>query len=354
MTNISNPPTNYDMETFLDRESSDVDETISDPLFPSDIGDDSWSSDSVNSDSQDSTVQNPVDESQEVPKVSIERLQQFLHCCTCSQQCTKKANPEVWSKWLSYHDSLSKYQKKIMITYLLSPQLSSNQQVLQGPQIYHVGTRPCKRLRWQIKYLLPFVSTVCQNVFQMFWNISRGMLYALIHNLRESQMPIPRTHGNLMQVPHNKIADAVTEDLIAFLSKLKEEEGEAIATGTYKRTLASGALTRYMELETIVYLPSHLSYRIIYQQFLTSNHLDVSKNPISFSKFYRTWKSDPIHRLMKIRKPSKNVCDECTILKNWRLPQSPDSPESEEISIAPSANLLKRKSIEEQLELHRK
>jgi len=38
----------------------------------------------------------------------------------------QKANIESWKEWLSYHDKLSQKEKKIMITYLLSPQLSKS------------------------------------------------------------------------------------------------------------------------------------------------------------------------------------------------------------------------------------
>jgi len=171
----------------------------------------------------------------------------------------QKANPEKWIKWLTYHDGLSRKEKKIMITYLLTPQLSSDKALLEQWKVQHQDYHMRKQEDRNIKYLLPFIDTVCLNVFITFWNISLKGLYALIHHLRETQMPIPQVHANHSRIPSNKIPQEDISKVEIFLSRIKEEEGEVIATRTYKRKLTNGKVVRYMEVEKIIYLPSHLS-----------------------------------------------------------------------------------------------
>ena len=65
-------------------------------------------------------------EDNEQVEIPEQRLESLVQACSCSQECIGKANIESWKRWLLYHDKLSRKEKRIMISYLLSSQLSSN------------------------------------------------------------------------------------------------------------------------------------------------------------------------------------------------------------------------------------
>ncbi|KAG0137786.1 hypothetical protein HOY82DRAFT_535459 [Tuber indicum] len=129
-------------------------------------------------------------------------------------------------------------------------------------------------------------------------------------------MSILKMHGNCNMKPIKKIPVEAVVKVKGFLTGIMEQEGEVIATSTYKRKLTDGKVVRYMELDKIVYLPSHPSYRTIYKMYCVSIGLSELEAPVSFTKFYGIWKSSKTLRFMKIHKASKNVCYECTILRN--------------------------------------
>ena len=215
----------------------------------------------------------------------------------------------------------------------------------------------CKRKsnHRNIKYVLPFVESVCRDVFTTFWNISLKGLYLLIRHLRVTQIPISKQHGNFSRPSSNQIPKKVISDVECYLLTLKEYEGEAIATQTYKRKLANGRITTHMELEWITYLPSHLSNSFLCKRYLKERGHAEDQALLSFTKFYKVWKSHASLRFMKIRKASKNVCDECTILRN--LPKGEktlQSLTSEEPQVNDSSNILSKVSQKEKrLEIHK-
>jgi len=89
--------------------------------------------------------------------------------------------------------------------------------------------------------------------------------------------------------------------------------------------------------------------------YLLSIGLSELEAPVSFAKFYKIWKSSQTLGFMKIRKASKNVCDECTILRN--LPKRQEKPQAEVSEIDKSDELIdiagsQQDKKEQRLQIH--
>ncbi|KAG0132699.1 hypothetical protein HOY82DRAFT_538666 [Tuber indicum] len=160
----------------------------------------------------------------------IQRLKALLRSCTCTQRCIEKADPSTWMTWLCHHDELLKKDKKTRITYLLSPHISYLQVPSDTIDVQPPQSAPQKIEKRKMIYQLPFVKTVCRAVFTTFWNISLKELYALIHHLQQTQIPISKLHGNKNRKPHNILSPEVVAKTTEYLLQLMHDEGEAIAT----------------------------------------------------------------------------------------------------------------------------
>ena len=112
-------------------------------------------------------------------------------------------------------------------------------------------------------------------------------------------MPISKQHGNYGRPSSNQISKEGISNVESYLLTIKEDESEAIATRIYKRKLANGRIPTHMELECITYLPSHLSYSFLYKRYLKKREHTEDQAPLSFTKFYKVWKSHASLRFMK-------------------------------------------------------
>jgi len=170
-------------------------------------------------------------------------------------------------------------------------------------------------------------------------------------------MPNPKPHGIKHYVPSNQISNTVLAQIESCLLGIKEDEGEVIATRTYKTKLTDGKIVRYLEVEKIVYLLSHLFYNCIYNLYPESIGLTdyVQELAVSFSRFYLIWKRSESLRFMKIGKASKNLCDECTMLRNQRrgtVNLEVTGIGNVEANRLPEVDVFELSEQEQQLQLH--
>ncbi|CAG8578385.1 4906_t:CDS:2, partial [Cetraspora pellucida] len=99
---------------------------------------------------------------------------------------------------------------------------------------------------------------------------------------------LPPLHGNTDRSPVVKLSVETTEKIKSFIRLIVQ-----------------------YEKNDLVLLPSHYSYN----QFLAFYNLTHPDNCVSNWSFRRIWKDDAELSKTIIRKPSKDVCDECTLFK---------------------------------------
>lgn len=225
--------------------------------------------------------------------------------CKCQLKCYFKETAEQWARWLVPIQGMSKKTRFQHIICLVSPSFKKEQK------------------RSHPIYQLPFVGKVCRSFFCTFWNLGRYQLRRILHDISSTRSILPRMHGNTQKNPPNQISAETKIQILQFLETLKTKHGEAIATRVYKRHTKQGTTITKMETANLVLLPSHYSYRRLCQAYNEAN----PSNATSRSTFYRIWKSSEF-KTLKIRRPSKDVCDDCTIIRNSMRAVNPLSPET--------------------------
>lgn len=236
--------------------------------------------------------ENPVLPQQSSQTLISQKIYHLSISCMCQQKCYQKESPDQWGIWLQHTDKMSKSTRKTHAFYLMTSTLD----------IEHINPR----------YSLPYVGHVCREFFRIFWGLGKNQLRTMTHFVIHGNKNMdPPAHGNIGRLPRHGFSEEQKNRVLQFLAALKQNHGESIATRQYKRRSVKGITTTQIEIAEITFLPSHYSYSRLCDSY-NDEHKDHS---ISISSFYRIWKQSDEFRLLKIRKPAKDVCDECAILK---------------------------------------
>jgi hypothetical protein len=165
--------------------------------------------------------------------------------------------------------------------------------------------------RSRVAYEIPLIGKVCQKYFMAFWNCGKYRIRNYLNHIKNTRSFIFPPHGNL----NNKNASLSIEvynKVSEYLRNLYDQIGEPIATRKFIRKASNGNRSKIsVEREDVIYLPSHHSYQRLYDEFKEQNQ-DIE---ISLNSFKEFWKNHQEFKKMKIRNPSKDVCDECSIFK---------------------------------------
>jgi len=162
-------------------------------------------------------------------------------------------------------------------------------------------------------YSIPLIGKVCRQFFLTFFRCSDYPLRKMLSFLADSSSLTLKPHGNISN-SNARLDEKIIDGMRSFLQEFSLNHGESNATRKYIRKKENGEATVTVESEEVILLPSHWSFVKIYKLFLLKSKL--TENDISVLSFVRFWKSECEFKNLKIRSPSKDVCDECTIFKN--------------------------------------
>ncbi|CAG8604675.1 7479_t:CDS:2 [Racocetra fulgida] len=109
-------------------------------------------------------------------------------------------------------------------------------------------------------------------------------------------------HGNTGRSPKITLSTETVDKAKSFI----------IAVRKYTRKNMDGKIIVTYEKHDSVFLPSHYSYRRLLVAYNLLNPNNLIKSHRTFQKI---WKSDLELGKIAIRKPSKDMCDECTLFK---------------------------------------
>ena len=167
-------------------------------------------------------------------------------------------------------------------------------------------------VRNRMTFNIPYIGKVCRKYFCTFWRTGKSRIHNYMDYIRRNNLLVFPVHGNL----NNKNASCSNETyerVNEYLALLEKKFGEPIATRKFMRESIGGKLKKIsIEKEDIVYLPSYFSYQKLYDQL----KLDSPEYKFCFKSFKNYWDNHEKFKYMKIRNPSKDVCDECTIYRN--------------------------------------
>ncbi|CAG8496743.1 10015_t:CDS:2 [Cetraspora pellucida] len=164
-----------------------------------------------------------------------------------------------------------------------------------------------------IIYQLPHIGKVCHNFFQAFWLCGRDVITHLCNWIRECQSMLPKLYGNIGRHLKNILSVETVNKAKLFIKSLGEQHDEQQAIRKYTHKKINGQITVNYEKVDIILLPSHYSY----DRFLVAYNSMNSENHISSRwTFQKLWKNNNELSKIIIKKPSKDVCDECILYKH--------------------------------------
>jgi hypothetical protein len=221
--------------------------------------------------------------------------------CDCNRKCHSFGNNEILFKLANQVVTLDSAVKKQLIYSCLTSSIDLNSSIL---------FENSKRNR--IVFFIPYIGKVCRKYFCTFWKTGKYQIRNYLDHIKKNfSLTIP-VHGNL-QNRNASLSTEVYSKMEEYLNYLLTNYGEPIATRKFVRQFEEGKRTTIsIEKEEIVYLPSYFSYEKLYSSFVSQN----SEIQCSIDSLKRYWMNHETFKNMKIRNPSKDVCDECSVFKN--------------------------------------
>ncbi|CAG8587061.1 2590_t:CDS:2, partial [Racocetra fulgida] len=121
----------------------------------------------------------------------------------------------------------------------------------------------------------------------------------------------PNLHEKTAKFAKNYQLSYFVDKVKLFIKSFGDQYGEKQAVRKYTRKKKDGQITINYEKDDIILLSSHYSYNRLLYLYNSINQ----ESCISGWTFRRLWKNDAKLSKIVIRKPSKDVCDECTLYK---------------------------------------
>jgi hypothetical protein len=166
----------------------------------------------------------------------------------------------------------------------------------------------------KISYIIPYFGIVCLPIFKKFYSCDDRRLKRIRREIRANRSIIMKRHGNACQ-QNRVLPELVQQKLRAFFTELQLRYGESIAARRYKRQPCNGQIRVTIENVATVYLPSHFSARALHRRFLEANESFNRSDLPSRSNFESYWRKPDWFPNLKIKPPSSDICDECSILR---------------------------------------
>jgi len=224
-------------------------------------------------------------------------------CCECTKRCDLLYinNKELMDTLLNDVTGMTPKSRKQQIYSSLISSVNIKSSILSD-----VSNRN------RVIYSIPYVGKVCREYFCTFWRTGKTRIQNYMDYIQKNRSLIAPSHGNCNNA-NASISDETYSKIEDFLIILKKNYGEPIATRKFIRESVGGKLKKItIEKEDIVYLPSYFSYQNIYDQL----KLESPEYQFSIKSIKRFWHGHEKFKNLKIRNPSKDVCDECYIFKN--------------------------------------
>jgi len=228
------------------------------------------------------------------PHLEIKFTELFTFGC-CKRKCLHNIEPTRYIRQAFLDLQLMKSDSKnSLLIYTLS-----------------LNAKASNDSRWSYTYSLPFVGKVCKEIFLKFWGYSEKPLKRCAKWMRIKNSILGPVHQNKENKHHHlpEITQSLAQE---FLRRLGSECGEDRAIRKYTRKLNEGKISVNYEKMNYVYLPSHYSQSKIFSMY---NHLHPLNKIRSRSAFINIWQSHEDLKKIIIRSPSKNECDDCTVLR---------------------------------------
>jgi hypothetical protein len=157
-----------------------------------------------------------------------------------------------------------------------------------------------ERLNQRHFYIFEYKKPICQETFLNMLGVSRKYLENLKKHLTTKGLSA-RVHGNTGKIPFRKTKMFIDETdkkrIKNFIEKLAETRGLPDPGRTKRIT------------QSIVYLPTEMSYASVRRDFLTSLRKGSKLKQLNYDVFRRLW-----HELtpnIKFRSPRSDLCDTC-------------------------------------------
>jgi len=235
----------------------------------------------------------------EIPNVELPHSlkQQFDNIIAqdcCKKSCLTNINPTpyVLQAFLDLRQMNSKRKLQLLI-YTMSLGVVTNPK------------------RWRYSYALPFIGPVCKSAFMAFWGYGDKPIKRCSSWMQKGRSILAPVHKNAGN-SHNHLSTATVNSVKSFLSNLGRQSGEDRAIRKYTRQLVDGSYSVNYEKIDYIYLPSHYSQNKILMLY---NHLNPNNIVKSRSALIDIWHNDENLKKIIIRSPSKNECDDCTVLR---------------------------------------
>ncbi|KAH3898417.1 hypothetical protein DPMN_022647 [Dreissena polymorpha] len=216
-------------------------------------------------------------------------VEHFMKGCGCGRHCQKNFTPSsVYQSILDMCEK-SKDEKEMFLMGILSNCLDTSSSTKRGKKGFRVRT-----------HFAINGASVCRETFQLFFDVKRAVLYALIQTVNQGGCT-PRTHGNRGRKPKHALMFDDVNRVVQFIMNTSEEIG-----------LPYPAAPRGKDNIPIVFLPSSTTKLHLHAHYSSACE-ERNVRCVKISAF----KSILLHCVphIKIAKPREDVCGTCERLR---------------------------------------
>ncbi len=216
-------------------------------------------------------------------------VENFMKECGCSRHCQKNFTPSSVYQSIFDMREKSKDEKEMFLMGILSNCVDTSSSTKRGK----------KRSRVRTHFTINGAS-VCRETFQLFFDVKRAVLYALIQTVNQGGC-MPRTHGNTGRKPKHALMFDDVNRVVQFIMNTSEEIG-----------LPYPAAPRGKDNIPIVFLPSSTTKLHLHAQYSAACE-EQNVRCVKISAFKSMWLHCVPH--IRIAKPREDVCGTCERLR---------------------------------------
>lgn len=309
--------------------------------FDSDFGE---SEDELQSDTVDCEVGAFTSDVNCTQMLSISTMQSYasdiMMCECCTKKCLIKSregdamlnnvkillseyNPSVYAK--EEDKKIIRFRRNNFLAVALAMGIKDAR--LQGNDTERVSKN-----RLNSDLMLPYIGKVCRTIFCKILHLEKKKLHTYRQHAKEGNLRAP-IHGLHKKNGNKLIQNNLQFKVTSWLLSLANSVGESSAVRIHRKKIVDGTVRKFTSNVDVTFLPTLYNSSMIYWEFIKDYHAaELQEKGISISRlklqpslielvlclntFKSYWKSSTETQLIKIRKPTSDVCDECWTFKN--------------------------------------
>lgn len=181
-------------------------------------------------------------------------------------------------------------------------------------------------------YRLPLVGNVCRDAFCRVLGIDYRKLNNYKRHVKQWHFR-PPVYALCNKAGNKQLKNGLADKVVAWILDVGNKVGESSAVRIHRTKAVDGIVSRYVSEVDVTFLPTTYTKEMVYWGFLEYFHEDdlqkrnktiedlkhdtsILNVCLSLRTFKRYWSHNEKCALVKVRRPTSDVCDDCWYFRN--------------------------------------